>query len=168
MTLTNCYLCSISTSCNECTAGNYLYESSSSIFECVNPCPTGTWLNSVNAKCVPCTDNLDNCTSCSNSTSCETCKTNFYLNEDSTDIFLCVAACPLGINFFVFLYLKGSWTNTINKKCVFCNESLNNCEECDSDSNCTNCETNYNFIVNNGNFICVDTCPTSFNNFKKF
>ena len=56
-------------------------------------------------------------------------------------------------------FIKGTWTDTINSLCVFCSLSLNNCEKCDSDSNCTDCDTNYKFYGNPGSFTCVLNCP---------
>ena len=48
-------------------------------------------------------------------------------------------------------------------RCVNCSTSLSNCLECDSASNCTNCEINYNFIEDliTGDFTCTNSCPSS-------
>ena len=56
----------------------------------------GTWNNTINQTCVDCNLTLNNCIECSNSTKCELCESNYYLNSESADTYLCTDICPSG------------------------------------------------------------------------
>ena len=92
-----------------------------------------------------CSEFIENCNECSNKYSCDKCINDFYfINNDKTK---CVNKNKIGnINAYYLDRNKISYLS-----CQLYNQ-VNHCKECNSEKNCTQCESDYILMKNS---ICV-------------
>ena len=84
----------------------------------------------------PCNTSISNCDICTNKTICELCSKNFYFIEN--DWTRCITGKDLNKYY--------SLNNGISY--ILCNNTLQNCDECNNNRICDKCFPNYYFIDN--------------------
>ena len=130
----NCLTCSGTTSyCGSCKTGFFLYNSTSK--SCVNPCPTGLFMDISSGYCTGCLPPCQTCGSYSNE--CLSCSSTLLLQGT-----VCQSSCNVGY----YAYAG---------KCVGCPLS---CSACTSSLTCTACATNNYLYIS----ACVSQCPPTF------
>lgn len=101
--------------CSECKDGFYLDG-----YECVKSCPVNGFADTLNRKCIPCSEG---CATCDQTVShCTTCRPGFYLSGGS-----CVHDCPVG----TFADDSGN-CSLCASSCAACSHYASHCTRCKS------------------------------------
>jgi hypothetical protein len=116
-----------------CLSGYYLYNTSAP--SCLNPCPTGLFMNVGTGTCTGC---MAPCSTCGNfSNQCLSCNSSMVLQGS-----VCQNNCNIGFY-------------ALSANCLVCPSV---CSSCISNLSCTACASGYYLYINS----CITQCPASF------
>ena len=132
--ISNCDIChNNKDKCFKCNIDYYLIDDNTSY--CFNDKNLSKYYTNDNGiTYLFCNNSIPFCDTCNNSITCTTCGNNHYFLKDDR------INCITGLN------LKNYYTEDNGISYYPCNESINNCQECNSATNCQKCENNYFFI----------------------
>ena len=89
----------------------------------------------------PCNSSIENCDICNNKSVCELCNKDYYFIENDR------SQCVTGKNLDKYYSLNDGISY------ILCNNTLQNCDECDNDKICNKCFSNF-FYINNDRSKC--------------
>lgn len=128
-----CQQCTSLASCQACSAGYLLYNST-----CISACPDKYYPYTQSRRCESC---IYPCLTCSNASVCLSCIASFLSNGS------CLTVCP-----------KGFYADLIQMKCLSCQASGFNCLECLSKTKCVSCVVGFSLLASS----CVAACPDGY------
>lgn len=165
--LAHCQMCGSSNKCILCDNGRLVEEADgTTVIHCVSSCRPGTYATMVTRKDIPgfpeleiptCSPCSENCANCSSAKVCLKCNALFYLRVKKSGVHeYCDGKCTLSSVF-----------QTLDSKCINCDDKMNGCVECSDDetcdqrvspgceykTKCSKCQTGY--ILDQSGFCCL-------------
>jgi hypothetical protein len=134
--LAHCEMCSSSNKCIVCGNGRLIEEAKGTrVISCVSSCRPGTYATLITRKDIEgfpilviptCSSCSENCALCSSAKVCLKCNASFYLRVKKSGVHeFCDSKCTLSSMF-----------QTLDNKCINCDDKMNGCVECSDDVTC--------------------------------